>query len=179
MINAVWGEAPPRNAVNLVQRHVSGPRRVLEPERPGHAPSGLLAWTEVGYQLTSPKRALDLDVFDGGLSRARAARAAGQQQERIELDLAIGVHADLIAELRDLVARHPLRERSYGLLMLALYRVGRQADALTVFRDARRHLHDELGVEPVAALQQLHLPAAMPKRPTGRTGDRSSREHRD
>jgi len=198
MINAVWGDAPPRNAVNLVQRHVSGLRRVLEPERPGHAPSGLLAWTEVGYQLTVPKRALDLDVFEGGLSRARAARAAGQLQEaaealhsalglwrgpvcdglsspfldaqadrldesrisvleeRIELDLAIGVHADLIAELRDLVARHPLRERLYGLLMLALYRVGRQADALTVFRDARRHLHDELGVEPGAALQQLH-----------------------
>jgi DNA-binding SARP family transcriptional activator/Tfp pilus assembly protein PilF len=198
MINAVWGDAPPRNAVNLVQRHVSGLRRVLEPERPGHAPSGLLAWTEAGYQLTLPKRALDLDVFEGELSRARAARAAGQLreaaealhsalglwrgpvcdglsspfldaqadrldesrigvlEERIELDLAIGVHADLIAELRDLVARHPLRERFYGLLMLALYRVGRQADALTVFRDARRHLHDELGVEPGAALQQLH-----------------------
>jgi DNA-binding SARP family transcriptional activator len=198
MINAVWGDAPPRNAVNLVQRHVSGLRRVLEPERPGHTPSGLLAWTEVGYQLTLPKRALDLDVFEGGLSRARAARAVGQLQEaaealhsalglwrgpvcdglsspfldaqadrldesrisvleeRIELDLAIGVHADLIAELRDLVAKHPLRERLYGLLMLALYRVGRQADALTVFRDARRHLHDELGVEPGAALQQLH-----------------------
>jgi DNA-binding SARP family transcriptional activator len=198
MINAVWGDASPRNAVNLVQRHVSGLRRVLEPERPGHAPSGLLAWTEVGYQLTLPKRALDLDVFEGGLSRARAARAAGRLQEaaealhsalglwrgpvcdglsspfldaqadrldesrisvleeRIELDLAIGVHADLIAELRDLVAKHPLRERLYGLLMLALYRVGRQADALTVFRDARRHLDDELGVEPGAALQQLH-----------------------
>jgi DNA-binding SARP family transcriptional activator/Tfp pilus assembly protein PilF len=198
MINAVWGDASPRNAVNLVQRHVSGLRRVLEPERPGHAPSGLLAWTEVGYQLTLPKRALDLDVFEGELSRARAARAAGQLQEatealhsalglwrgpvcdglsspfldaqadrldesrisvleeRIELDLAIGVHADLIAELRDLVAEHPLRERLYGLLMLALYRAGRQADALTVFRDARRHLHDELGVEPAAALQQLH-----------------------
>jgi DNA-binding SARP family transcriptional activator/Tfp pilus assembly protein PilF len=198
MINAVWDDAPPRNAVNLVQRHVSGLRRVLEPERPGHAPSGLLAWTEAGYQLTLPKRALDLDVFEGELSRARAARAAGQLpeaaealhsalglwrgpvcdglsspfldaqadrldesrigvlEERIELDLAIGVHADLIAELRDLVAEHPLRERLYGLLMLALYRVGRQADALTVFRDARRHLDDELGVEPGAALQQLH-----------------------
>src|SRR5215472_1350753 len=198
MINAVWDDVPPRNAVNLVQRHVSGLRRVLEPERPGHTPSGLLAWTEAGYQLTLPKRALDLDVFEGELSRARAARAAGQLkeadealhsalglwrgpvcdglsspfldaqadrldesrisvlEERIELDLAIGVHSDLIAELRDLVAEHPLRERLYGLLMLALYRAGRQADALTAFRDARRHLHDELGVEPGAALQQLH-----------------------
>ena len=92
MINAVWGDAPPRNAVNLVQRHVSGLRRVLEPERPGHAPSGLLAWTEVGYQLTLPKRALDLDVFEGGLSRARAARAAGQLQEAAEaLHSALGL----------------------------------------------------------------------------------------
>ena len=198
MINAVWGETPPRNAVNLVQRHVSGLRRVLEPERPGHAPSGLLAWTDAGYLLTLPAGALDLDVFERELSRARAARAAGQLreaaealhsalglwrgpvcdglvqpipgragdrlaesrisvlEERIELDLAIGVHADLIAELRDLVAEHPLRERLHGLLMLALYRAGRQADALAVFRDARRHLHDELGVEPGAALQQLH-----------------------
>jgi DNA-binding SARP family transcriptional activator len=198
IINAVWGDAPPRNAVNLVQRHVSGLRRVLEPERPGHSPSGLLAWTDAGYQLTLPKGALDLDVFEEELSRARAARAAGQMreaadalhtalglwrgpvcdglsspfldaqadrldesrigvlEERIELDLAIGVHADLIAELRDLVAEHPWRERLYGLLMMALYRAGRQADALAVFRDARRHLDDELGVEPGAALQQLH-----------------------
>jgi DNA-binding SARP family transcriptional activator len=198
MINAVWGDDPPRNAVNLVQRHVSGLRRALEPERPGHAPSGLLAWTEVGYQLTLPKRALDLDVFEGELSRARAARAAGELrkaadalhsalglwrgpvcdglsspfldaqadrldesrigvlEERIELDLAIGVRGDLIAELRDLVAEHPLHERLYGLLMLALYRAGRQADALAAFREARRHLHEELGVEPGAALQQLH-----------------------
>jgi DNA-binding SARP family transcriptional activator/Tfp pilus assembly protein PilF len=207
MINAVWGEAAPRNAVNLVQRHVSGLRRALEPERPGHAPSGLLAWTEVGYLLTVPKGALDLNVFESELSRARAARTAGRLgeaaealhsalglwrgpvcdglsspfldaqagrldesrisvlEERIELDLAIGVHADLIAELRDLVAEYPLRERLRGLLMLALYRAGRQADALTAFRDARRHLHDELGVEPGAALQQLHqqILAADPK----------------
>ncbi len=77
-------------------------------------------------------------------------------EDRIELDLVVGDHGDLIAELRDLVAEHPLRERLRGLLMLALYRAGRQADALTAFRDARRQLHDELGVEPSAPLQQLH-----------------------
>jgi DNA-binding SARP family transcriptional activator/tetratricopeptide (TPR) repeat protein len=215
MINAVWGEAVPRNAVNLVQRHVSGLRRVLEPERPGHAPSGLLAWTETGYQLTLPKRALDLDVFEAELSRAPAARAAGQLQEaadalrsalrlwrgpvcdglsspfldaqadrlaesrisvleeRIELDLAIGVHVDLVAELRDLVAEHPLRERLHGLLMLALYRADRQADALTVFRDARRQLRENLGIEPAAPLQRLHqqILAADPELVAGGAGE--------
>src|SRR6516165_7965257 len=77
MINAVWGETSPRNAVNLVQRHVSGLRRVLEPDRPGRAPSDLLAWTDVGYLLTLPAGALDLDRYESALARARTARAAG------------------------------------------------------------------------------------------------------
>jgi DNA-binding SARP family transcriptional activator/tetratricopeptide (TPR) repeat protein len=198
MINAVWGDTPPRNAVNLVQRHVSGLRRVLEPDRPGRAPSSVLTWTEAGYLLTLPPGALDLAEFERELARARTERAAGQLpeaadalhsalglwrgpvcdglsspfldaqadrlaesrvsvlEERIELDLATGGHAELVAELRDLVAQHPLRERLRGLLMLALYRAGRPADALTAFRDARRYLADELGVEPSAPLQELH-----------------------
>jgi DNA-binding SARP family transcriptional activator/tetratricopeptide (TPR) repeat protein len=198
MIDAVWGENQPRNAVNLVQRHISGLRRTLEPDRPGRTPSDLLTWTDAGYLLTLPLGALDLDLFVRGLARARNAHASGQLQEaaaelhsalelwrgpvcdglsspfldaqadrlaesrvsaledRIELDLTIGGHGDPIAELRDLIAEHPLRERLRGLLMLALYRAGRQADALTAFRDARRQLRDELGVEPSAPLQQLH-----------------------
>ena len=48
MINAVWGEATPTHAVNLVQRHVSGLRRALEPNRPGHAPSDVLVWSNAG-----------------------------------------------------------------------------------------------------------------------------------
>ncbi len=85
-----------------------------------------------------------------------AETRTGVLEERIELDLAIGAHADLIAELRDLVAAYPLRERLHGLLMLALYRAGRQADALAAFREARRRLRDELGIEPAAPLQRLH-----------------------
>jgi DNA-binding SARP family transcriptional activator/class 3 adenylate cyclase/tetratricopeptide (TPR) repeat protein len=76
-------------------------------------------------------------------------------EERVEADLAVGRHHELVAELEELVAEHPFRERLRGQLMLALYRAGRQADALDVFRSARRTLVDELGIEPGPALQQL------------------------
>jgi DNA-binding SARP family transcriptional activator len=59
----------------------------------------------------------------------------------------------VITELRQLIAEHPLRERLRGLLMLALYRAGRQADALEVYQRAHRYLADELGIEPDSALQ--------------------------
>jgi DNA-binding SARP family transcriptional activator len=85
-----------------------------------------------------------------------ADRRLGVIEERIEVDLAIGNHADLVAELRHLVSSQPLRERLRGMLMLALYRSGRQAEALAAFHDARRHLVDELGVEPSPQLQRLH-----------------------
>ena len=76
-------------------------------------------------------------------------------EERIDADLALGRQADLVAELEALVAHHPLRERLRGQLMLALYRSGRQAEALQVYQDARHVLVEELGLEPGRALQQL------------------------
>jgi YVTN family beta-propeller protein len=76
-------------------------------------------------------------------------------EERIEADLALGRHADLIGELERLVSEHPLRERPRGQLMLALYQSGRQAEALQAYQDGRRLLAEELGLEPGAALQQL------------------------
>jgi DNA-binding SARP family transcriptional activator len=69
-------------------------------------------------------------------------------EERVDAELAYGRHADVVAELEGLVAQHPLRERLRAHHMLALYRCGRQADALASYRDARRHLNDELGIEP-------------------------------
>lgn len=76
-------------------------------------------------------------------------------EDRIDADLALGRHAALVPELEALVATHPLRERFRAQLMVALYRAGRQAEALGVYRDARRALVDELGVEPGPELQRL------------------------
>ena len=76
-------------------------------------------------------------------------------EERIDAELALGRHDTLIAELEALRARHPLRERLLGQLMLALYRGGRQTEALRVYSDARNRLVDELGIEPGPALRAL------------------------
>jgi DNA-binding SARP family transcriptional activator len=76
-------------------------------------------------------------------------------EERIEADLRLGRHAAVVAELEALVAAEPLRERFRAQLMLALYRSGRQPDALQVYRDTRRVLVDGFGLEPSSALQEL------------------------
>ena len=76
-------------------------------------------------------------------------------ERRIEADLALGRHVALVAELQSLTAEHPLRERPYAQLMLALYRCDRQADALGVYRSARQVLVEQLGIEPSGALREL------------------------
>jgi DNA-binding SARP family transcriptional activator len=76
-------------------------------------------------------------------------------ERRIEADLALGKDAELVGELETLVGRHPLRERPRAQLMLALYRAGRQAEALDAYQQARRALVDELGIDPSPVLQEL------------------------
>jgi predicted ATPase/DNA-binding SARP family transcriptional activator len=76
-------------------------------------------------------------------------------EQRIDADLALGRHTDLIGELEALAAEHPYRERLHGQLMVALYRSGRQADALAAYRRARERLIDDLGIEPSPALREL------------------------
>jgi DNA-binding SARP family transcriptional activator len=76
-------------------------------------------------------------------------------EERIEADLALGRHAQLMPELEDLIAREPYRERLRGQLMLALYRSDRQAEALELYRRTRETLSEELGIEPSSGLQEL------------------------
>lgn len=76
--------------------------------------------------------------------------------DRIDCDLALGRHHEVLGELNVLVREHPLQERLRGQQMVALYRAGRQADALEAYRDARRVLVEELGIEPTETLQRLH-----------------------
>ena len=92
-------------------------------------------------------------------AQAEIARLEEQRlaalEARVEADLAAGRHAELVGELQQLVAAHPTRERLAGQLMLALYRCGRQADALEAYREARRVLVAEIGVEPGPELRRL------------------------
>jgi SARP family transcriptional regulator, regulator of embCAB operon len=199
IIDAVWGEFPPENGVNVVQKYVAGLRRILEPGRSPRTPGQLLALAEAGYTLHVPAGGLDIHVFDELVGRARTARAADraadaadhlraalalgreeplaglrgtyfdtarerltddraaafEEATRIELDL--GHHDRLVPELSRLVAEYPLREQLRYLLILALYRGGRQAEALAAYQDTRRFLTEEFGVEPGERLQQLHL----------------------
>ncbi len=111
------------------------------------------------------------DFAQAEIARLEELRLAAQE-ERIEADLELGRHDELVPELEALVAEQPLRERLRGQLMLALYRSGRQAEALRTYQEGRRALAEELGLEPSESLQRLerqildHDPAlAAPARP--------------
>ena len=89
--------------------------------------------------------------------RARLAELRSTAaEERADVLLALGRHSEVVPDLTAMVADHPLRERMRGLLMIALYRTGRQAEALRVFADGRRMLADELGIDPGSDLSRIH-----------------------
>ncbi|WP_246178937.1 BTAD domain-containing putative transcriptional regulator [Actinomadura decatromicini] len=199
IVEAVWGDEPPDNGANVVQKYVAGLRRVLEPERSPRSPGRLLTLTGAGYALRVPPEGLDAEIFQDRVREAHAVRAAGDparaeallrdalsgwrgtalaglngsffeaargrlDEERAaaleacaEIGLELGEHARLVPELIRLVAEYPLREGFRYLLMLALYRCGRQAEALAAYRDARDFFADEFGVEPGERLQTLHV----------------------
>ncbi|MET7846756.1 AfsR/SARP family transcriptional regulator [Streptomyces avermitilis] len=190
LIDALWGDEPPSQALAAVRTYASRLRKVLDP--------GVLVSESGGYAIRSlGEGALDLALAQelaadaekakssGDLCHARAllnkglglwdgeplASVPGPYAEtqrarleewrlqlletRLDMDLEQGCHAEAVSELTALTAAHPLRERLRELLMLALYRSGRQAEALAVYADTRRLLADELGVDPRAGLKEL------------------------
>jgi DNA-binding SARP family transcriptional activator/tetratricopeptide (TPR) repeat protein len=100
-----------------------------------------------------------LDGMDSQLVQVAVSRLDEQRiaanEDRIELELRVGRHHELVGELGELTEQYPLRERPRGQLMLALYRCGRVAEALQVYQLTRRAMIDELGIEPSERLQQL------------------------
>jgi ABC-type transport system substrate-binding protein/DNA-binding SARP family transcriptional activator len=134
---------------NLVEQG----RAALAANEPGQAAEKLRAALELWHG-----QAL-ADLANGHGPRVEAVRLEelrlSATEDRIDSDLALGRHAEVVGELEALVAVHPLRERLYGQLMIALYRGGRQAEALEAYQAARRTLVEELGLEPGPALRQL------------------------
>ncbi len=176
LIDALWEEEAPETGRKALQVYVSQLRKVFGKER--------LQTKPPGYRLRVEQDELDLGRFqrlvgEGDIRKALSlwrgpplSEFAYQRfaqteiarleelrlaclEDQIEAELAAGGHAQLVGELEALVREHPLRERLRGQLMLALYRAGRQAEALDVYQDARRALTDELGIEPGKPLRDL------------------------
>ena len=176
LIDVLWDEQPPATAAKILHNAVSHLRRQLG--------DGRLLTRDPGYLLRVEPGELDAHEFERLAREGRAAEALalwrgppllelqnerfvdearrrleeirlGVLEERIDDDLDAGRQTELIPELEQLIAEHPLRERLRGQLMRALYGAGRQADALEAYRRARTKLSEELGLEPGPDLQEL------------------------
>lgn len=189
LIDAIWGDEPPSQALATIRTYASRLRKVLDPQT--------LVSDAGGYAIRAGQDAVDVHVVRDLAAEAEKARAGGDRfqardllnkalglwdgealasvpgpyaenqrtrleewrlqltESRLDLDLEVGCHAEAVSELTALTAAHPLRERLRELLMIALYRSGRQAEALAVYADTRRLLADELGVDPRPELAQL------------------------
>jgi predicted ATPase/DNA-binding SARP family transcriptional activator len=158
---------------DVVEFHPAGYRLVADPqdvdarrfERLAQAGRQSLAGGDPGQAATLLREALELwrgaPLTDAPHAEAAATALAELRltatEDRVQADLDLGGHRELVAELTQLAAAHPLRERLRAQLMRALYGSGRQAEALTVYEEARKLLDEELGVEPGAELAAAHL----------------------
>jgi branched-chain amino acid transport system substrate-binding protein len=206
LIDALWGDRAPPSAANTVQVLVSRLRKVLPPDTLVTRSSGYALRVDADVdefvrlveeaRALAPRDAAQVQQRALALWRGRpleefAYEAWAQAEisrldelhllaleERFDTELELGHHAQAIPELTSLVAAEPLRERLRGQLMLALYRSGRQTEALAVYSQGRRQLVDELGLEPAPELQDLQQrilehdeslgPIARPRQPSSR-----------
>jgi predicted ATPase/DNA-binding SARP family transcriptional activator len=198
LVDELWGESPPPTALTALHGHVSRLRKLVGDDR--------LQTRLPGYLLRIEPDELDLnrfrDLADRGRYREALALWRGPPlsdlafepfargeidrleelrlatlERAIDEDLAAGRHAELVGELEALIRANPFGERFVSQLMLALYRCGRQADALEVYRTARARLDDELGLEPSEPLRRLERrildqdPSLEPEPPARRRGN--------
>ncbi len=178
LIDEVWGAVPPASARHAVEVYVSrlrealgapaiagGPGATYAIEAPVDArrfeelTSGEPDEAQLAEALALWRGAMLADVPYEGSLRTEIARLEERRrvarEQLADRRLQRGGHADALADLQQLVAAEPLRGRARELLMLALYRTGRQADALDVYRAGRELLVEELGLEPGVALREL------------------------
>lgn len=205
LIDAIWDDEPPRQALAVTRTYASRLRKVLSEEIVVGEAGGYAVRMERGVLDLSVARELalaaekvraagdlaqarwllnkSLEMWDGeplaGVPGPYAQAQRGRLEEwrlqllenRIQLDLEMGAHADAVSELTALTTAHPLREQLRGLLMLALYRGGRQAEALAVYADTRRLLAEELGVDPNPELEHLQVRILRADRALGHSGE--------
>ena len=185
LVDELWGDDPPASAAKLVSNYVWQLRKALGGAIVTRPPGYAIAVSAGGLDVERFESLVErakrqehraaaatlreaLSLWRGpplvGVPLASFAqqeaerledRRLGVLAQRIDHDLALGDHEAVIAELQSLVAAHPYREHFRAQLMIALYRWGRQANALEVYRDGRRRFADELGIEPSPALQRL------------------------
>ncbi len=190
LVDWIWGERPPSDAVNALQRLVSRLRKAL--------PAGSVEGQTDGYRLRvepgavdavrferlvaqarndeDPRRARllrealalwrgaamqdvglpDSAAFDAAVTRFEGLRLTAME-DRFDAEISLGHGADLVTELTDLVAAHPVRERLVAALMRALVATGRDTEALLVYQRTREALADALGVDPSPELSALHV----------------------
>lgn len=178
LVDELWGDSAPPTAAKIVRNSASLLRKELG-DRLVTSPPGYLLRVEEG-ELDSER--LEHAVESGSLENLTDALALWRgpplsqfayepfaQNEiarlaelrlaaveaRVDAQIALGRHERVITELEPLLQQHPLREGPYGQLMLALYRSGRQAEALEVYQRARRSLDEQLGIEPGPSLREL------------------------